>query len=230
MANIFGYELDIISFVPALFGAGLSLYNWLQMRKPAQLKLSPLIRYGLIYSELHQGTKLILPIIVHNDGSQRGIITGVKFGFRAGEKVINIPLIGQVKLKEVSEDIMIQGGWNDYRDTGFKFIMPIYPIEIEPYESKHVVMVANAWHTDGLFPVGIETTCVIELEYGDNKTSKTEFPFHLKAEDVLYNDVIGWYEPISRHPEADDPEFEKDEFDPSEYDQETLDTIKKIYG
>lgn len=37
MVNIFGYELDIVSFIPALLGVLLSLYNWYLARKPANI-------------------------------------------------------------------------------------------------------------------------------------------------------------------------------------------------
>ena len=43
-------EVDIISLVPAVFGATLSLYNWFQTTRPVNIRPNNIIDYAIVSS------------------------------------------------------------------------------------------------------------------------------------------------------------------------------------
>ncbi|MFX0094776.1 MAG: hypothetical protein ACFFBD_23770 [Candidatus Hodarchaeota archaeon] len=202
------FGLDLISLVAALFAVILSIYNWLMMRRPAKIFPNEIVNYGMIYSEEHEGAKLILPIIFHNEGAKKGLITRIKVGFKHGESVKYLVFVGRARLMELSEDTAFQGDWDSFEKEGFTILQPTYPIVVPGGESVDVVIIANAWHTDGILPVDKETTCVIEVYFGNEKMNKVEFPYLLKKKHIIDN-VICWYEPISEHPDAEDPDYKE---------------------
>ena len=85
--------INPIGIAPGLFASALSLFNWWKMRRPANLSVSPLIKYGVIYSRHNEATKLILPFIIHNNGAKRGLVKEVRFGFKTNQGVKFIPLM-----------------------------------------------------------------------------------------------------------------------------------------
>lgn len=48
MMQLLGYDFDLISLIPALFGAILSLYNFYKMSRPANIFPTEIVNYGLI--------------------------------------------------------------------------------------------------------------------------------------------------------------------------------------
>ena len=202
MVEILGSEIDLFSLLTALFAAILSIYNWLMMRKPANIIPNEIISYGMIPSQEHEGAKLILPLIFHNEGANKGMITQIKVGFREGEKIKYMQFVGKAKLAELDEKTAFQGGWDDFEKEGFKILQPTYPIIVPGFESTDVVMVANVWDQQKTLPVDKETQCVIEVHYGNGKKNSVEFPFYLKKQHMI-DDVIAWYTPISTHPDGE---------------------------
>ncbi|MFX1251630.1 MAG: hypothetical protein ACFFCZ_08470 [Promethearchaeota archaeon] len=200
--------IDLVTLLAALFGVVLSIYNWLMMRRPANIFPNEIVNYGMIHSQEHEGAKLILPIIFHNEGAKKGVITRIKLGFKHGEEVKYLTFVGKARLTELDEETAFQGGWDDFEKEGYKILQPTYPIVVPSEESVDVVMISNAWHTDGILPIDKKTTCVIEVYFGNNKINKVEFPFFLKKKHII-DDVICWYEPISKHPDAEDPDYEE---------------------
>ena len=84
MVDILGYDLDVVSFIPALFGVLLSIYNWLQMRKPADIYPGRLVNYGFISSSYEKAYFFCFPLAFENAGANKGLITDIKIGFKHG--------------------------------------------------------------------------------------------------------------------------------------------------
>ena len=200
MVEILGNEIDLFSLIPAVIGLVLSIYNWLMMRKPADIIPNEIVEYGLISSEEHEGIKLILPLIFHNDSANPGLITQIKVGFKHGTETKYLKFVGRARLEELTEKTAFQGNWDSFEEGAYKIQQPTYPISVPGAESVDVVMIANSWDKDQIIPIDNNTTCVVEVSFGNKKKNKIEFPFILKKEHMIDN-IICWYGTISSHPD-----------------------------
>ena len=102
MAEIFGLEVDLLSLIPAVFGALLSIYNWLQMIKPANINSGRLVNYGFISSSYENAMLLCLPLTFENEGAKKGLITEIKIGFKQGDEIKYIDVNAKVRLNELT--------------------------------------------------------------------------------------------------------------------------------
>lgn len=187
---------DLLALIPAVFAVILALYNWFQMRKAAKIVPNEIINYGLISSDYHGGYKLILPLIFHNDGARKGMITQVEVGFihDEGKEIKYLDMDGKAILNEVGEDVAQRSDWDKYTELGYRMIQPTYPIVVLGDESTDVVLIASASHEDKIVPKDKDAECVIKVRYGKNKVNMITFPFRL-SDDKIPDNMITWLSP-----------------------------------
>ena len=102
MTNIAGYEVDFISLGPAIFAVLLSIYNWYKLSKPADIYPNEIINYGYISSSYQGAIQLCIPLILHNEGANRGMVTNIKIGFESEIGIKYVDVLGKAKLNEIN--------------------------------------------------------------------------------------------------------------------------------
>ncbi|MHA1776724.1 MAG: hypothetical protein ACTSWC_08095 [Promethearchaeota archaeon] len=192
MVEIFGIEIDLISLVPALFGAILSLYNWFQARKPAKIEVGELVNYGFISSSYEKALFFCFPFIFENSGAKNGAITYIKIGFEYDGVIKYIDVDAKVKLNELSGTQAPQMDYEKFTNEGYRIILPTYPIKIEAGESEDVSLISTVSLDDQIIVPDKKGKMVVEVYYGAKKMNKREFPFMLSNESVDSDDVLLW--------------------------------------
>ncbi len=191
MVYILGYDLDVVSFVPAFFGVLLSIYNWLQMRKPAQIYPGRLVNYGFISSSYEKAYLFCLPLTFENAGAHSGIITEIKIGFKNGSTIKYIDTDARIRLQELT-GASPNMDYEKFTDGGYSILLPTYPIGVEAGESEEVTIVSTVSVEDGIIPVGVDSEIVIEVYFGWDKVNTQSFPFYLSKESADSDDVLIW--------------------------------------
>jgi hypothetical protein len=174
--------IDFISFGPAIFGALLSAYNWLQTKKPANIRPNKIIEYAIVNSSYDEVDILTVPLIFNNNGAFKGTITDIKIGFKNGNDIKYLDIMGKARLSELSTDQLITMAAEAYSKEGYSITMPTYPIDVFPNESTSIVLIATADHSENLIPLDIDAEWVVETYYDNKKKNKDEFPFKLTKE------------------------------------------------
>lgn len=189
-------NIDYFSLIPATFATLLSLYNWFMMNKPANIKPLELISYGIISSEFHEGRQLCLPLIFHNDGANKGLITRVKVGFKdhAGSTPRYLEVLGRIKMQEVDVNTLYQFDWDSFEQDGYRMQLPTYPIVVEAFSSQDAIFIAQTGDQD--IPVGKEVEAFIEVTYDNGKQNTVSFPFMLSEENAAIDNQLTWLEPV----------------------------------
>ena len=175
-------DIDIISFGPAAFGALLSTYNWFQTKKPANIRPSKIVEYAIVSSSYDEVDILTIPLIFNNSGAFPGTITDIKIGFKNGNNVKYLDIMGKARLHELSTDQLITIAAEAYTKEGYSITMPTYPIDVFPGESTSIVLIATADHGENIIPLDTDAKWVVETYYGKNKKNTDEFPFKLTKE------------------------------------------------
>ncbi len=175
-------EINLISFGPAMFGALLSLYNWLQTRKPANIHPNKIIEYAIVNSSYDEVDILTIPLIFNNGGAYKGTITDIKIGFENGAGVKYLDIMGKAMLSPLSTDQLITMAAEAYTKEGYSITMPTYPMDVFPNESTPIVLIATADHSENIIPLDSDAKWVIETYYDNNKKNTDKFPFRLTKE------------------------------------------------
>src|SRR5210317_1468614 len=86
--------IDVRTLAPAVGAAALSLKNWLDLRKGANIKPLPLLNYGLwsIKKDATRNKVLLLPLMFKNDGVKDGIITSITVSFAKGSEFVPVEI------------------------------------------------------------------------------------------------------------------------------------------
>lgn len=195
MVQIFGFEIDIFSFAPAIFATLLSIYNWYKMTRPANIFPNEIINYGFIASEYHDGNQLCIPIILHNEAANKGLVTSVKVGFERGGEVKYLEILGRARLAEININLAYNMDWDKFEAEGYSIIQPTYPIVVEGYQSTDVVFIAQTTSEDNVIPPGEQLNCIIEVKFGRGKINSVKFPFMLSQEAAEVDNQLQWLEP-----------------------------------
>jgi hypothetical protein len=191
---IFGYDIDLLSLIPALFGVILSLYNYYKMSKPAEIIPTEVVNYGLISSSYDECYKIILPLVFHNEGAKKGIIKKIKIGFKHDEKVKYLQNPVKVRLEELMDDVAQLSDWNKFTEQGYRVLQPTYPITVSADSSVDVTLVAVAPYEKEIIPIDKQSEYIIEVYYGKDKMKKIEFKFFLSNENIPDN-RLQWFFP-----------------------------------
>ncbi|MBA7559533.1 hypothetical protein ES708_01148 [subsurface metagenome] len=192
MAEIFGIEVDLLSLIPAVFGALLSIYNWLQMIKPANINSGRLVNYGFISSSYENAMLLCLPLTFENEGAKKGLITEIKIGFKHGDEIKYIDVDAKVRLNELTGATAPNMNYEKFTDEGYVILLPTYPMGIEGGESIDITIVSTVSVEDKIIPVGVDSEIVIEVYFGKNKSNTQSFPFYLSQESADSDNVLIW--------------------------------------
>ncbi len=197
MVNIFGYELDIVSFIPAAFGTILSAYNWYMANRSAKIFPNKFVEYGVIHSKYQESILLCLPLLFHNEGAKKGMIYQIKVGFRKSDmsEIKYIDILGKIHLHELNYEDIELIDWDKFQEKGYSFVRPTYPIVVDPGESTNVNIISIDALEDNIVPIDENSTCVIEVYYGIDNKKTTEFSFKLRSADLGEDDYLWWLRP-----------------------------------
>lgn len=171
-----------ISMGPGVFGALLSAYNWLQTRKRANIRPNQIIEYAIVNSSYDEVDILTVPLIFNNIGAFPGTITDIKIGFKSGDVIKYVEIMGRAKLSDLSTDQLITMAAEAYTKEGYSITMPTYPIDVFPNQSTSIVLIATADHGENIIPLDTEGEWIVETYWGNNKKNTDKFPFKLTKE------------------------------------------------
>ena len=194
MQQLYGFQFDLISLLPALFAVVLSIYNYYKLSRPANILTTELVNYGIISSSYENSFKVILPLVFHNEGSKKGIIKKVKVGFKQNSTITYFDNLTKVRLNELDDNIAQLTDWNKFIEHGYRVVQPSYPIPISEYASVDETFVGICSYDEKLIPLDQECEYIIEVYFGKNKVNMLNFPFFLSKEDIP-DDRLIWLEP-----------------------------------
>ena len=194
MQQLYGFQFDLISLLPALFAVVLSIYNYYKLSRPANFFPTELVNYVIISSSYENSFKVILPLVFHNEGSKKGIIKKVKVGFKQNSTITYFDNLTKVRLNELDDNIAQLTDWNKFIEHGYRVVQPSYPIPISEYASVDETFVGICSYDEKLIPLDQECEYIIEVYFGKNKVNMLNFPFFLSKEDIP-DDRLIWLEP-----------------------------------
>ena len=192
MADILGYDLDLVNFIPGFLAVLLTIYNWLQMNKPADIYPERLVNYGFISSSYERAFFFCLPLTFGNAGGRRGLITEIKIGFKHGSEIKYIDVDAKVRLNELTGASAPNMDYEKFTDNGYVILLPTFPVVLEGGESQGITIVSTVSVEDGIIPVGVDSEIVIEVYFGNNKSNTERFPFYLSQESADSDNTLIW--------------------------------------
>ncbi|MFX1512566.1 MAG: hypothetical protein ACFFCQ_08265 [Promethearchaeota archaeon] len=195
MVEVFGIEIGVLSLIPAVFGALLSLYNWYKMNKPVDIYPSEIVNFGFITSQYEEAMLFCFPLIFSNEGASKGMITEIKIGFKKDGEIKYVDFDGKARLKELDSTIAPLIDWKKFQQEGYVILQPTYPIVVEAGASTDVTLMATIDFEEKIVPINEEVECVIEVEFGNQKRNRIKFPFFLSEEIVDIDDRLVWLKP-----------------------------------
>ncbi|MHA2249645.1 MAG: hypothetical protein ACXAD7_04745 [Candidatus Kariarchaeaceae archaeon] len=184
--------VDFISLGPAVFGATLSLYNWFQTTRPANIKPNNIIDYAIVSSSYEECDILTVPLVFHNDGAYNGVINDIKVGLKSSNKIKYFEIMGRANLKELSTDQLLNMDMEKYSQNGYSIMLPNYPIDVYAGESKTVILIAVASHDEKIIAVDEESKWVVETYFG-NKKNVEEFDFKISKDQYESAEYLRWF-------------------------------------
>ena len=192
MVDILGYELDLMNFVPGFLAVLLSIYNWFQATKAADIYPERVVNYGFISSSYERAYFFCLPLTFGNAGGRKGLITEIKIGFKHGSEIKYIDVDAKVRLNELTGASAPSMDYEKFTDDGYVILLPTYPMGIEGGESQDITFVSTVSVEDGIIPVGVDSEIVIEVYFGRNKSNTETFPFYLSQESADSDNTLIW--------------------------------------
>lgn len=196
MFDVFGIQVDIISLIPALFAVILSLYNFYKMSRPANIFPTEVVNYGLISSSYENSFKMVLPLVLHNNGFKKGVIKQIKIGFEQNGSITYFDSLTKARLTELSDNVAQLADWNKFIEHGYRVLQPTYPISINADSSVDVTLIAICSYDEKVIPLNSESKFIIEVYFGKDSVNKISFPFFLDEEDIP-DDRLEWFSPKS---------------------------------
>ncbi|UYP46268.1 hypothetical protein NEF87_002553 [Candidatus Lokiarchaeum ossiferum] len=198
MVTIFNIEIDLLSLLPGLFAAILSIYNWFQMRKPANIKIGRIVNYGFISSSYENALFFCFPMVFENISPNNGIITEIKIGFQYGGETKYIDTDARVRLNEFSGASMPQMNYEKFTDDGYRILLPTYPIPVEGFSSEKVTIISTVSLEDKILLAGQEGKMIVEVYFGANKVNKTTYDYFLSQESLESDNILIWLKMVDK--------------------------------
>ncbi len=198
MVLIFNYDVDLLSMIPAIFAAALSIYNWLQMRKAANIKVGRIVNYGFISSSYEKALFYCFPLVLENEGAKSGVITEIKLGFQYNGETKYIDTDAKVVLNEMTGVAVPQMDYDRFTQEGYRILLPTYPINIEGNSTKNVTIISTVSLENDILQAGQEGKMVIEVYFGSNKVNKAEFDYYLSQESFDSDNTLLWLKMIDK--------------------------------
>lgn len=199
MVDFLGVDiLIILSYVPAVFALLLSVFNWYQMNKPANIHTGELVNYGFISSSYENCMLFCLPLVFENEGAKKGAITEIKLGFQTNGQIKYIDVDLKVRLNEFTGAMIPSMNFEKFTEEGYAILLPTYPIIIDAGESISTTIVTTVGIEEGIVPIGIETEFIIEVYFGKNKSNRKSIPFYLSQKNAESDNVLLWLKPVDK--------------------------------
>lgn len=195
MTEIFGVEIDFVSLTPAVFAALLSIYNWLQANKPANIHPGNIVNYGFISSSHENCMLFCFPLVFENTGAKKGVITDIKMGFKTNNEIKYIDVDLRVRLNELKGAMIPSMDYDKFTDEAYVILLPTYPIVVEGGESITTTIISTVEIDKGLVPIDKDAECVIVVFFGKGKSNKKSIPFYLTKDNAESDDVLLWLKP-----------------------------------
>lgn len=175
-----------VTAAPGIGAAVLSVYNFLQNQKGANLHPVEFLNFGIISPAKHHHTSEILdnktvfyfPVLINNTGIKPGSVKNVQIiftdlhesnQFKIDKRVEFNSKIGVIQGQNVSEDQFID-------------VFPQMPITVPPKDGITLIFRGIDWDNE-VVPIDTELKCSIVIKYGLKKKKIIEFNFKLYSED-----------------------------------------------
>ncbi|MEJ2250708.1 MAG: hypothetical protein P8Y97_13780, partial [Candidatus Lokiarchaeota archaeon] len=85
----------------------------------------------------------------------------------------------------------------DFEENGYIIQVPTYPISVPAGESSEAMFLSYEDKKQNIIPLDKKLTCIIKIEYGENRISEVKAPFILTKEDYEGTDYLRWFKPQS---------------------------------
>jgi hypothetical protein len=188
------FLVNWLGYIPGIGAAIISIMNWLELRKGADITPLPFVNYGLwaIKSGEKTNKVLILPLSFNNDGVKNGLIVNIEIAFIHGNDVKPIQIRRKIRLNEVGEQETRNMDLTMLRNRLLASINPSFPIPVYAHEGNMAIF--EGFDGENAIPIGKETICRITVDQQNGKSNSIEFPFTLSAEqfDKAVNNLT-WY-------------------------------------
>ncbi|MEJ2277874.1 MAG: hypothetical protein P8Y70_09025 [Candidatus Lokiarchaeota archaeon] len=181
---------ELFTIIPAVVALIVAIRNWLELRKGADIKPHRILSYGIVRDQTEDPkiNNIYLPLIFHNEGTKVGMITKVE-------------IISKIKLRELSKEDTNVGrqfvDMVDFEENGYIIQVPTYPISVPAGESSEAMFLSYEDKKQNIIPLDKKLTCIIKIEYGENRISEVKAPFILTKEDYEGTDYLRWFKPQS---------------------------------
>lgn len=196
MIEVLGFQFDLISLIPVLFGVVLSLYNYHKITKPANLFPTEIVNLALIPSSYENSFKIILLLGFHNEKTKEGIIKKIKIGFKQNIIITYLDSPLKVRLNELEDDLAQRRDWTKFAEQFYRVIQQPYPIYSLSDSSLDVTFIATCSYEEEVLPNGKQSEYVIKVFFENIKSNKVSFPFHIAEKDIPADRLI-WLVPAS---------------------------------
>lgn len=186
-----GIEL-YFSLVPALGAIVLSFYNWYSLRQGGKIKPLKIVNYGLwsVKIEKRKVKHFFLPVILDNVAVKPALVTDITISFESDGLKTNLAVNRRIDLTMPSS--MSGMDINQFRMKQTKEMVPFYPIPVNGLEGRMVML--DCFDKGDVLELDKDYFCVIEVTFGNNKNSSTNFPFKVTSDNFEKAlDHIQWY-------------------------------------
>ena len=183
------------SYIPGVFGALLSTYNWLQTKKPANIKPNEIVEYAIVSSSHEEADILTIPLVFHNSGALHGVVTDIKVGIESSDGVKYFEIMGRANLSELNTNELMNMGMDKYSNEGYSIVLPTYPIDLEAGGSVAIILIAVAGHDEKIIPLDTDAKWVIETHFGKKKNTD-KFDFKISTDQYERAENLRWFRSI----------------------------------
>lgn len=189
--------------LPGVAAVLLSLYNWYQMRRDANLEIEPFVTYGVNYPIAKQKMNqwppkkfLYFPIVIGNTGYKAGMINDIILTakYKSEEKSLTITRRVELHKQEGSNPLV-------YTKMDFLEVVPSFPAYVPPQESTMILLECEDEDHDVL-PLNEDLKFKVMINFGKGKTSSSEIPFKISTIDLDKSlTSIAWISALGKTPD-----------------------------
>ncbi len=189
--------------LPGVAAVLLSLYNWFQMRRDANLEIEPFVTYGAHYPVAIQRQSsrplakfLYIPVVIGNTGYKAGMINDIILTakYKSDEKYLKINRRVELHKQEGSNPLI-------YKKEDFLEVVPSFPAYVPPQESTMILLECEDEDHEAL-PLNEDLQFKILINFGQGKTSSLEIPFKISSVDLDKSlTSIAWISALGKTPD-----------------------------
>ena len=194
VSSIISGVIPYLGYLPGVGAIFISIRNWLELRKGADIIPLPVVNYGLwsIKSGEKTNKVLVLPLLFSNDGVRNGLVVAIDVAFQHGNEFKSIEVRRKVHLSDVSEQELRNLDLTGFRNRFLRSDNPSFPILVYAHEGNSAIF--EAFDGINAIPIDQETICRITITQQNGKTNSTDFPFIITHDqfDKAVNNLI-WY-------------------------------------